>query len=428
MKKKEIKDLLDQKMSNEVLKENRDNLATLMSRLRPGIVKVSITAKDISEELSNKIGKLCEEYHNTYACHRIKKTNLETNKAISTDIILINTDLFDIPIASWSTAEKRLNYYVFVIDPDSFVDQISDSSNSEESLNNPYFPIKRFYKTVIEPIIEEYGKESEYYKDVVSSEFNTNAACFGWFNVMEDKSKYEYLDNPFLNNEEHMLKLEDMDDEVLNAGLIATLDESRIYDKDSEYYELNTVYNFAKHRLLDMCNRHDVSPKKLMEKYYSTWRKSIAVSCLDWVIDLSENVVEYGGELKVGGFLLRFICYLNIICNAILRELDLTPSFADFDEFTKERFETRYKEASDTCTYHVLGDYPENYYERLMGYETRALRKTLSEQQEKMDMKTKFFDMLNDSGLVEEIKKVTGYKSEEEAEEEKINSEDFKWS
>ena len=45
-----------------------------------------------------------------------------------------------------------------------------------------------------------------------------------------------------------------------------------------------------------------------------------------------------------------------------------------------------------------------------------------------MDMKTKFFDMLNDSGLVEEIKKVTGYKSEEESEEEKINSEDFKWS
>ena len=427
MKRNEIKELLSQSMSNKILKERKEDLINLMSGLRLGIVRVSITATGISEELSNKIGDLCQEHHNTYACHRVKKTNLDTKSSVSTDITLINNDLFDIPVSTWSTAEKRMNYYTFVIDPEAFTDRVSGPSDSEDNLNDPFFPIRRFHQTIIIPLVEEYGKDSIYYKEIVNSNFNTNATCFGWFNVMEDSSKYEHLENPLLNNEERILELSDTDDEVLNAGLIATLDDSRIYEKDSEYYELLTVYNFAKYRLLELSNKYDVSPKTIMNDHYAEWRRLVATSCLDWSITLSDDVVDYGEELKIDGFILRFICYLNVIGNAILRELDLQPSFDDLDFDTEERFEKRYKEASDTCTYHLLGEYPSNYYEKLMGYEIRAIRKTLTEEQEKREVKTKLFDMLHNSGLAEEIAKIKD-RLKEDTEEEMTSADDFKWS
>lgn len=430
MKGNEIKELLAQNMSNEVLKGRKEDLVTLMSRLRLGILKISVTAKDISEELSIKIGELCEQYHNVYSCQTVKKTNVDTGDVIDAKIYPIDNDFIEIPVISWSTEEKKMNYYTFVLDPEDISKRVNKDSSDEEALMDPFYPIKVFHKIVVSPIIEEYGKDTNRYEELVTSNFRTDATCFRWFNVVEDTSIDEPIENPYLNDKEHVMNLNNMDDEVLNSGLIANLDELKIYDKDSGYSELQTVYNLAKFRLIELANSYNVSPKSVIEDHYSEWRRSIATACLDWAIELSENIVDYGEDMPVRGYILRYIIYLNRVCSTILRELAIKPSFDNLDEYNKNRFEQRHKEASNTCVYHALGKYPDTPYERILGYEIRTVKNVLSEEQEKMEIKTKLFDILKDSGIAEQISKIKDFvKNEEEKEErEKVNSDDFKWS
>ena len=431
MKVNEIKELLVQNMSNKVLKERKEDLVTLMSRLRLGILKISVTAESISEELSTRIGELCEEYHNMYACQKVKKTNVDTGNIVDTTIYSIDNDFIEIPVMSWSTSEKKLNYYTFVLDPEEVVKRVNvDSGVDEDVLMDPLYPIKAFHKTVVSPIMEEYGKDSKEFEEIVNSKFETKMVCFRWFNVMEDASIDEPIENPYLNEEEHIMDLNDIDDEIVNSGLIATLDELKIYDRDSGYTELQTVYNLAKFCLIELANSYDISPRSVIKNRYSEWRRSIATACLDWTIELCNDIVDYDCEARIGGYLLRFIVYINRVCSTILRELDIKPSFENLNDKNKGRFEQRYKEASDTCVYHALGKYPDTPYEQILGYETRTVKNVLSEEKEKMDMKTKLFDMLKNSDLAEKISKIKDYvKNEEETEEEEmINSDDFKWN
>lgn len=429
MKGNEIKELLAQNMSNDVLKGRKEDLVTLMSRLRLGILKISVTAKTISDELAVKIGELCEQHHNVYACQKVKKKNVDTGIVVDTTIYSIDNDFIDIPVISWSTSEKRLNYYTFILDPKDIEKRVNKNDDYDDAVMDPFYPIKVFHKIVVSPVIEEYGKDSNQYEELVNSDFHTDAICFRWFNVIEDTSIDEPIDNPYLNDEDHVMDLNSIDDEIINSGFISTLDALKIYDKDSGYSELQSVYNLAKFRLIELANSHNVSPKSVIKDHYSEWRRSIATACLDWAIDLSDNIVDYGEEVPVRGYILRYIIYLNRVCSAILRELDIKPSFENLDDFNKDRFEKRYDEAADTCMYHALGKYPESSYETILGYEIRTVKKVLTEEQEKMEIKTKLFDMLKNTDLAEQISKLKGFvKSEEEKEEEMVNSDDFKWS
>lgn len=430
MKGNEIKELLAQNMSNKLLKERKEDLITLMSRLRPGILKISVTAKGISNELSIRIGELCEQYHNVYACQKVKKTNVDTGNVVDTKIYVIDNDFIDLPVISWSTEEKKLSYYTFVLDPEDIAKRVNKDSDDEDALMDPFYPIKVFHKNVVSPIIDEYGRDTNRYEELVNADFQTDAICFNWFNVMEDSSVDEPIENPYLNEEDHVLDLNNIDDEVLNSGLVATLDELKIYDKDSGYNELQTVYNLAKYRLIELANSYNVSPKKIVEDYYSVWRKSIAIACLDWAIELSDDIVDYGEDTPIKGYILRYIVYLNKVCSTILRELDIILSFDELEFHNEERFKQRFKEAADTCAYHALGKYPDTSYERIIGYEIRTVKGALSDATEKMELKTKLFDLLKDSNLVEEIGKIKEMvKNEEEREEqEKVNSDKFKWS
>ena len=428
MKGNKIKELLAQNMGNGFLKDRKEDLVTLMSRLRPGILKISVTAKNISDDLSKKIGELLEEHHNVYTCQNVKKTNVDTGETVDTKIYSIDNDFIDIPVVSWSTTEKKLNYYTFVLNPEDIMKRVNiDSSENEEALSDPFYPIKVFHRTIISPIIEEYGRESKQYEEIVAANFRTDAICFKWFNVMEDSSVDEPIENPYLNEEDHVMDLNNIDDEVLNSGLIATLDELKIYDKDSGYSELQTVYNLAKYRLIEAANFYNVSPKTILEDRYAEWRKSIATACLDWAIELSDDIVDYSDELPVRGYITRYITYLNRVCNTILRELDITPSFDELEFKNEERFEQRYKEASGTIEYHALGKYPKDSYDRLIGYEIRTVKGALSEAEEKFNLKSKFLDLLKESNLVEQIKEIKE-KVKEEEEKEMINSDKFKWS
>lgn len=429
MKGKEIKELLAQNVSSKVLKDRKEDLVTLMSRLRLGILKISVTAKTISDELSIRIGELCEEYHNVYACQKVKKKNVDTGNIVDTTIYSIDNDFIDIPVISWSTTEKKLSYYTFVLDPEDIEKRVNNDGDDEDALMDPFYPIKVFHKIVISPVTEEYGKESKQYEELVNSDFHTDAICFSWFNVMEDTSIDEPIENPYLNDENHVMDLNSMDDEIVNSGFISTLDELKIYDKDSGYNELQTVYNLAKFRLIELANSYNVSPKSVIKDHYSEWRRSIAVACLDWAIDLTNEITYYGEDMPIKGYILRYIIYLNRVCSTILRELDIKPSFENLDDFNKDRFEKRYNEAADTCVYHALGKYPDSTYERILDYEIRTVKNVLSEEQNKMEMKSKLFDMLKNTDLAEQISKMKGFaKSEEEKEEEMVNSNDFKWS
>ena len=428
MKGNEIKELLAQNMSGKILKERKEDLVTLMSRLRLGILKISVTAKTISDELSIKIGELCENYHNVYSCQKVKKTNVDTGKVIDTKIYSIDNDFIDIPVIAWSTTEKKLNYYTIVLDPEDVIKRVNaDSGIDEDVLDDPFYPIRVFHKIVVSPIIDEYGKDSSRYEEIVNANFQTDCTCFSWFNVMEDSSVDEPIANPYLNDEDHVMDLNSIDDEVLNAGLIATLDELKIYDKDSGYNELQTVYNLAKYRLIELANSYNVSPKKIIEDHYAEWRKSIAIAGLDWAIDLSDDVVDYGDETPIKGYVLRYIIYLNRVCSTILRELDITPSFDDLEVKHEDRFEQRFKEASDTCVYHALGKYPDTPYERALGYEVRTVKNVLSDEKDKLEFKSKLFDILKDSNLIEQIGKIKEMVKEDE-EKEMVNSDDFKWN
>ena len=429
MKGNEIKELLAQNVSSKVLKERKEDLVTLMSRLRTGILKISVTAKTISDELSIKIGELCEQQHNVYACQKVKKTNVDTRNVVDTTIYSIDNDFIGIPVVSWSTSEKKLNYYTFVLDPEDIEKRVNNDSNDGDAIMDPFYPIKMFHKIVVSPVMEEYGQDSNQYEELVNSDFQTDAICFVWFNVMEDSSIDEPIDNPYLNDEDHVMDLNSIDDEIVNSGFISTLDELKIYDKDSGYNELQTVYNLAKYRLIELANSYNISPKSVIKDHYSEWRRSIAVACLDWAIDLTNEIIDYGEDMPIKGYILRYIIYINRVCSTILRELDIKPSFENLDDFNKDRFEKRYDEASDTCVYHALGKYPDSSYERILGYEIRTVKNVLSEEQNKMEMKTKLFDMLQNTDLAEQVSKLKGFvKSEEEKEEEMVNSDDFKWS
>lgn len=428
MKGNEIKELLAQNMSKDVLKGRKEDLVTLMSRLRLGILKISVTAKTISDELAIKIGELCEKHHNVYACQKVKKTNVDTGNIVDTTIYSIDNDFIEIPVVSWSTSEKKLNYYTFVLDPVDVEKRVNKDDN-DEAIMDPFYPIKMFHKIVVSPVMEEYGQDSNQYEELVNSDFRTDAICFGWFNVVEDTSMDEPIENPYLNDEDHVMDLNSIDDEIINSGFISTLDELKIYDKDSGYSELQTVYNLAKFRLIELANSYNVSPKSVIKDHYSEWRRSIAIACLDWAIDLSEEIIDYGDDTPIKGYILRYIIYLNRACSTILRELDIKPSFDNLDEYNKGRFEKRYNEAADTCVYHALGKYPDSSYETILGYEIRTVKNVLSEEQEKMEFKEKLFDVLKNTDLVEQISKMKDLtKSEEEKEEEMVNSDDFKWS
>lgn len=428
MKGNEIKELLAQNISSKLLKDRKEDLITLMSRLRPGILKISVTAKNISDELSIRIGELCEQHHNVYSCQNVMKTNVDTGEVIDTKIYSIDNDFIDIPVISWSTTEKKMNYYTFVLDPEDVSKRVNkDSSVDEDALMDPFYPIKVFHKIVVSPIIDEYGRDSDRYEELVNADFKTDAICFKWFNVMEDSSVDEPIENPYLNKDDHVMDLNNIDDEVLNSGLVATLDELKIYDKDSGYNELQTVYNLAKYRLIELANSYNVSPKTIAEDRYAEWRKSIAIACVDWAIDLSENIVDYSEDTPVRGYILRYIQYLNRVCSTILQELDIVPSFDELEFHNEERFEQRFKEASDTCVYHALGKYPDTTYERILGYEIRTVKGALSDVEDKLEFKNKLLDILKDSNLVEEIGKIKEMVKENE-EKEMVNSDDFKWS
>lgn len=429
MERNQIKELLVQNVSSKVLKGRKEDLVTLMSRLRLGILKISVTAKTISDELSIRIGELCEEYHNVYACQKVKKKNVDTGNIVDTTIYSIDNDFIDIPVISWSTTEKKLSYYTFVLDPEDIEKRVNNDGDDENAIMDPFYPIKVFHKIVISPVTEEYGKDSNQYEELVNSDFHTDAICFSWLNVMEDTSIDEPIENPYLNDEDHVMDLNSMDDEIVNSGFISTLDELKIYDKYSGYNELQTVYNLAKYRLIELANSYDISPKSVIKDHYSEWRRSIAVACLDWAIDLTNEIIDYGEDMPIKGYILRYIIYLNRVCSTILKELDIKPSFENLDDFNKDRFEKRYDEASDTCVYHALGKYPDSSYERILDYEIRTVKNVLSEEQNKMEMKTKLFDMLKNTDLAEQISKLKGFvKNEEEKEEEMVNSDDFKWS
>ena len=429
MKGNEIKELLAQNMSKDVLKGRKEDLVTLMSRLRLGILKISVTAKTISDELAIKIGELCEQHHNVYACQKVKKTNVDTGNIVDTTIYSIDNDFIEIPVVSWSTSEKKLNYYTFVLDPEDIEKRVNKDSDDEDAIMDPFYPIKMFHKIVVSPFMEEYGQDSNQYEELVNSDFQTDAICFGWFNVVEDTSIDEPIENPYLNDEDHVMDLNSIDDEIINSGFISTLDELKIYDKDSGYSELQTVYNLAKFRLIELANSYNISPKSVIEDHYSEWRRSIAIACLDWAIDLSEEIIDYGDDTPIKGYILRYIIYLNRACSTILKELDIKPSFENLDENNKARFEKRYNEAADTCVYHALGKYPDSSYETILGYEIRTVKNVLSEEREKMEFKEKLFDVLKNTDLVDKISKMKDLtKSEEEKEEEMVNSDDFKWS
>lgn len=426
MTKKEIKDLLDQNMSSKVLKDRKEDLITLMSRLRHGIMKIDVVAGDISDELSIKIGELCKKYYDVYTRQKVKKTNIDTGKVVNTELFLIDNDFIDIPVVVWSTTEKKLTYYTFTLDPKDVTEKLV--SKNDESLMDPFYPIKMFHKTIITPIIDEYSKESKQYAEIADANFQTEVSFWNWFNVVEDSSIVEPIDNPYLNEKEHLTDINKMDDTVLNAGLIATLDESKIYDKDSGYNELQAVYNFAKNRLIALANSYDLSPKSIVEDYFDDWRKAIATACLDWNIQLSDTIIEYNcANVPLRGFMSRYIGYLNRVCNTIMREMDIRPSFNELNSNSEIRFNTRYKESVDTCTYYTLGKYPDSAYGRLLEYEIRTVKMVLNGLDEKMELKNKLHDLLHDSklsNLLDELKDSI----EKDENDEDVNSDNIKWN